>query len=246
VNRNEFRQAVDKIEPDQGLEQRLALKMQPKPHPAFAWKTVLAVCMSVVVIFGCTVVFQKITPYFMQAKSAYSTPKATSASTAAKFKEVIKIETQRVIYENTAALINNADLILIGTPINDIEDEQAINNFTLRDIKIEKVIKGNVIGDHMLIGEIATVKNGTTLYIECAHYSVAQKGKHYLFILARGNSPLVDDHFFIMSINQGKFNIDGTDREEIEKCDNLDPQFAALKKEVLEIYAKEIEEYGAK
>ena len=68
-------------------------------------------------------------------------------------------------------------------------------------------------------------------------YSVAQKGKKYIFFLKKGYT----GDYFIMAVNQGKFNVDGTDsKEALKSQNNNEPQYGKLKNEVLNKYSKDM------
>lgn len=170
--------------------------------------------------------------------------------------KVITVQKDHLVYDSVKELADDVDLIILGEPINDITQDEGVINyytgahanperksissfFTLRDIKVHKVLKGSVPDDMMKIGEgVAIVEgtNGKELLIS-SDYSMAQKGNKYLFFLKKGYT----GDYFIMATNQGKFNVDGKDAGEIQKYkEETDPQIFRLKKEVLETYSKDI------
>ena len=148
-------------------------------------------------------------------------------------------ESSHVLFDDAQLLADTADLILIGEPNNDISNDKIYNPtdghpYTLRNIKVYRVIKGEALDKNMDIIENARIENDTIIHP--SDYSVLQKGKKYIFFLKKVST---HDYYTIMSGNQGKFNIDGSDEKEKEK-ETEDNQFNQLKKSVLDLYSKEI------
>ena len=100
--------------------------------------------------------------------------KSLSSQSANNLKyETISITADHVLYKSVEELENDSDIILIGSPIKNLDEEEAVVNYytgkgapggkavssfhTLREIKIDKVLKGTVTDITMRIGESAAL-----------------------------------------------------------------------------------------
>lgn len=148
-----------------------------------------------------------------------------------------------ITFDNVEQLEKSVDLILVGSPLKDFSDlEPTIEYneygrygeyFTITDIKIDKVIKGDCSTDIVLVSQrVAFDKNNNTLIIneDC---SIMEKDKTYILFLDKIET--MKDAYSIIGVNQGKFNIDGTDDEEKSK-EMENPQYKNLKESVLGKY----------
>lgn len=173
--------------------------------------------------------------------------------------ETIIVQSDHVLFSSAEELENNSDIILLGSPTKNFEEEEPILNYntekgvpggkvvssfyTPREIKIDKVLKGSVSDEIMRICEVAAFvksEDGKTkkLY-NFEENSISKKGSKYIYFLKKGSYDL----YYINSINQGKFNIDGSDEDEKAKVEDKTYQYKYLKIEVLSKYANEIDSF---
>jgi hypothetical protein len=156
-------------------------------------------------------------------------------------------EAYYISYENVADRVQNADMIieatLAGTPQNFVVNDKDgfISGYTLSNIQINKVFKGNAkfsAGQSINIREpYFVVENGlmpgkTELTME--DYTKMQQDSRYILFLQWNEANNVYD---ISSLHEGKFNIDGKDVKEVEKSTH-NVQYKKLKDAVIENYAK--------
>lgn len=147
-----------------------------------------------------------------------------------------------VIYDSEEKLFEYADLVVTGTVCNDLsEDESVISKvegnhmvdfYSVSPFKIEKLIKGvsnekiiNVYQPIAITREIAISKTKYTI----AGYTEMKKKSKYIIYLEEVSS----GYYSVISIDQGKFNVDGTDKDEI-KAHSKKEQVKKLKEQALE------------
>ncbi len=101
----------------------------------------------------------------------------------------------------------------------------------MREVKIYKVIKGDITLDTMKVGEAAALVEESTgkELIVIDGVVPMQKGCKYIIFLKKSN---VIDDYFIAGVDEGKYNID--DKDTLEK------RISNLKDEALAKYDKEI------
>jgi hypothetical protein len=160
----------------------------------------------------------------------------------------VALASDHILYYNAEDLIKYSDLVIIGTPTKDLEQESPYTKYyndyvitdfyTLRNIKINKVLKGEYSDKTINALEnaaIITNANHQQELLVQEDYSVMQKGKKYLLFLKI--NPKGD--YSTVAINQGKFNIDNSDMEEKESSEK-NKQLNELKKLVLDRFKEEV------
>jgi len=149
-----------------------------------------------------------------------------------------------LLYANANELEKNADLIIIGHTQKDFKEFPGTINYnengrysdyyTVTDLKITKVIKGQYPKDTIFVTQRAALDKDKNILIINEDCSIMEKGKLYLLFLKKLD---LKDTYGIMSINQGKFNIDNTDTKEKEKeKGESGVQYRNLKEDVLKKY----------
>lgn len=146
--------------------------------------------------------------------------------------EEITVHGSHVTYKTADELEKNADLVVLGTPLNNFEDREhyttkfsdgAIQDFyTLTNIRIEKVIKTN---NDPAIKQANTIKfvEPLTLFqtmdgkkkLIRDEYKEVKKGSKYIFYLKKNTF----GNYSIINLNNGKFNTDNTDSKDLESDD---------------------------
>lgn len=156
----------------------------------------------------------------------------------------LKVYGDHLLYTNANELEKDADLIVIGHTQKDFKEFPATINYnengrysdyyTVTDVKITKVIKGQYSKDTILVTQRAALDKNKNILIINEDCSIMEKGKPYLLFLKKID---LKDTYGIMSINQGKFNIDNTDTKEKEKeKGESGVQYRNLKEDVLKKY----------
>lgn len=162
--------------------------------------------------------------------------------------KVIKPQASHVLYNDVDTLTNFADLIIVGQPEKDFSeytptikytDTGRFEDFhTTTDIKVLKVLKGDYTLKSIPVDQHAALisypfKLQKDLMIS-EDYSVMQKNNKYLLFLKKYESG-----YCIISINQGKFNVDNLDSNE-KLIANQYKQYGELTQAVLSKYANKL------
>ncbi len=147
-------------------------------------------------------------------------------------------------------LTSEAALIVIGSPEKDFPSCKPVITYkgvgifdifyTLRNFKIERVLKGNKELDSVEIAEPAALIRADLLKFQkdifaLADYTPMEKGMRYLLFLKEDSGW----GYIIMGIHQGKFNLDGQDALE-KKAVEKNRYYQYLKVTTLEAYKNEI------
>ncbi|MFF2886481.1 hypothetical protein [Paenibacillus sp. NPDC057967] len=127
-------------------------------------------------------------------------------------------------HPTSQALFSGADLVVVGSPIKDFEDREVLSKetstgilmyiATSTEIKVEKVLKGpkedavdlNVIEP---VGLKQTFKGKERITIE--GYTAMKRGSQYLIFLSKNTF----GQYGVINMQAGKFNLDGTDPNEL-------------------------------
>lgn len=150
-----------------------------------------------------------------------------------------------VLFDRVEELEKIADLIVVGKPAKNFIENQPVvvrdpegfisDYYTLTPIEIKKVLKGSNINKEITILEPAVIieqpaTRNKVIWMR-DDYSLLQKNSQYLLFLKRVDA----GSYSIISINQGKFNLDLTDLEE-QKIERKSLQYSNLKAKVLGKY----------
>jgi hypothetical protein len=118
------------------------------------------------------------------------------------------------------------------------EDGKITNYYTLSSVKVKKVLKGNIDSKMKVIGVLqsgALVSEGQEQYVMATEgFTPLDKGSKYLLFLKEIDGslfPELSGMYSVISVNQGKFNLDKSDKQE-ESSEAKDPQYRALKEKV--------------
>jgi len=142
-------------------------------------------------------------------------------------------------YPTGKALFSNAELVVVGSPLKEFEDRElhlsrfsngAIEDIaTFTEIDVEQVIKGPE-GDatnlkvYEPIGVYQTFKGKERIAYE--GYTAMKKGSKYLIFLSKNTY----GQYSIINMQSGKFNLDGTDHEDMAEDSHIKQRiFAELK-----------------
>jgi hypothetical protein len=136
----------------------------------------------------------------------------------------------------------NQSIVVIDSTYNSI-----VSEYTVTPVKIKKVIKGSITENIVNVIQAAAVvqEEGKSSYITAAEgFTPLEKNGKYLLFLKQLDSqtfPNMANFFSIMSVNQGKFNLDKTDSRE-DQYESKDSQYKSLKLKILKKFLKETQE----
>lgn len=162
----------------------------------------------------------------------------------------IQISSDHVIYESTDQLIEYSDLIIVGQALQGIEEAEPtfvyhsegriMDFYSIFAVKSLKVLKGDVDSKNVsVLHSVALLsspyKASKDLFIR-EDVTPMEKGNKYLLFLAKTDIPGV---YSIISLNQGKFSIDGLDAKE-NMAEATDEQFKKLKTDALTKFAAQL------
>ena len=152
------------------------------------------------------------------------------------------------IYENAEELESYADLIVVGKTNQDFEQGQSVvfknplskrglgisGFYTLTPFEVKKVLKGSIAQPQIPVAQAAALidipNQEQKKLLKIDGYTLLKKNSSYLLYLKQMREP---GRYSIVSVNQGKFNIDKTDKEE-EALSEKDKQYRDLKSQVLQ------------
>jgi hypothetical protein len=150
----------------------------------------------------------------------------------------LTIQGKHVYYNNVDDLEAKADLIIVGASLKEFSEYiptiiynefgRYENFYTITDVKVSKVLKGQYQNNTIPVLQNAAIDKKEKVMLVDDGYSVMEKNKGYLLFLKK--SPL--DGYYILGINQGKHNIDNTDNNEKETM-KIDSLYKKLRQEVL-------------
>lgn len=150
----------------------------------------------------------------------------------------LTIQGKHVYYNNVDDLEAKADLIIVGASLKEFSEYiptiiynefgRYENFYTITDVKVSKVLKGQYQNNTIPVLQNAAIDKKEKVMLVDDGYSVMEKNKGYLLFLKK--SPL--EGYYILGINQGKHNIDNTDNNEKETM-KIDSLYKKLRQEVL-------------
>jgi hypothetical protein len=167
--------------------------------------------------------------------------------------QIVKIQAYIPGYQNIDDLASASSNIIIGVPENDILDDKTVtiyatsektnitqiaDEYALRRIRVEEVIKGDIIDSYIMIAEGCAAVNSGKLFLTDDYYP-SQKGMRYIFFLKSKRS----DFYSIIAGIQGKYNIDGKDTLEKSMTETNNTSYIKMKTDVIEKYADIINKY---
>lgn len=123
-------------------------------------------------------------------------------------------------YSSAQELYEQADLVVIGATNQRFLERKQVRHaaealqsdfYTLTTIAVDKVIKGQLAGSNLDIGEPVTYSQslGGISKITRPNYRELQRGSKYLLFLKKNN----EGCYVVMSAGLGKYNVDETDPE---------------------------------
>lgn len=161
--------------------------------------------------------------------------------------QILEIPASHATFNSVEALENYADLIIVGRTTKALEEGQPIirrdsagyikDFYTVTPFEIKKVLKGPkksnteipVIQPAVTIAQPGQ-QNMTVMITE--GFSLLKKNSSYLLYLKQVDE-VAQEMYSVVAVNQGKFNLDKTDREE-EAIAQEEQQYSSLKAKVLE------------
>ena len=134
-----------------------------------------------------------------------------------------------ISFENEQALFEAADMVFIGMPLDTFTDgeeryydvnlqelkgvEGSTYRYTVRDIKVIEMLKGDKSLDTVSVADDAVVKemyDGKQVIDGlCENSHIAKKNVKYIYYLVKSNSEEMD--FYFTAYDEGLINIDGLD-----------------------------------
>ncbi|OPY58029.1 MAG: hypothetical protein A4E55_01202 [Pelotomaculum sp. PtaU1.Bin035] len=151
----------------------------------------------------------------------------------------VTIHGSHAYYSSAKDMETKADLIIVGTPtkaFNDCTPTITYNNsgryenfYTITDIRISKILKGEYKDDIVPVAQNAAIDKREKIMLIDDDYSPMEKDKKYLMFLKKNQS---NGFYYILGVNQGKHNIDNFDNNEKELLEN-DTHYKKLRQEVL-------------
>lgn len=153
----------------------------------------------------------------------------------------VEVEANYVLYDSEEQLHNFADVIAIGNASSELKDDKVVTKknemgrlddfYTITPFNIQKLIKGEIQDKTININQPAAIIKDTDrsdIKVKLQGYSELKKNSKYVLYLKKSS----DGSYSIISVTQGKFNLDGTDSEENEKV-SKNNQVMQLKDQVL-------------
>jgi hypothetical protein len=125
------------------------------------------------------------------------------------------------------------------------EDGKIIDYQTITPVKIKKILKGNTQDKVISVSQrgVVIVANSQPFVMTTEGFTPLEKGSKYiLFLKAIDTStfPNMAGIYSIISVNQGKFNLDKSDKQE-ESHETKDPQYKKLKEKIGNKYKQEFD-----
>lgn len=158
--------------------------------------------------------------------------------------KTVEVHGNYVLYNNVENLENYADAIIIGSVTSELKDNKVVttknvngrldNFYTITPINVKKVIKGDIVNRTINVNQpVAIIKDSDNSDIKLVleDYSELKKNANYVLFLKKAT----DNSYSIVSVSQGKFNLDDTDADEKNIASN-NSQLNELKQKVLKKY----------
>lgn len=156
----------------------------------------------------------------------------------------IEIPSSHVIYKDIDQVASRAELIILGQSLQSINEAEPrftyhaggrVEDFySIYKVKSLRVLKGDTDSDTISVLQGAALlsspyKAAKDLVI-LEGVTPMEKGNKYLLFLTETRQPGM---YSVISLNQGKFSIDGLDQKEVAE-ESRNPQFKGLKAEALQ------------
>ncbi|MFB7157313.1 hypothetical protein [Lysinibacillus sp. NPDC056232] len=156
----------------------------------------------------------------------------------------VDIHARYVEYDTADKLHQDADIVLVASPIDDFanrehhstefEDGTLQDFYTLTNLNVERIIKqpeGINIGSQMQVIEpvsIITEADKQQTKVAADGYREMKQGKRYIVFLK--NNGMGD--YSVINMNNGKFNLDGGDAQDVPTDANEKAFKERLKKDI--------------
>lgn len=149
----------------------------------------------------------------------------------------VYVSSDYIGYSTGNRLLNNAELVVIGTPIKDFSDREVhltelpkgfvADIVTFTEINVEKVLKGpeeDAVNLTVIepIGVYQTFKGKKRIAYE--GYTEMKKGSKYLIFLKKNSY----GQYSVINMQAGKFNLDGTDSDDSKGSPSKQRMFTEL------------------
>jgi hypothetical protein len=155
--------------------------------------------------------------------------------------KTVVVDANYVTYNSEEDLRNFADVVVIGTVSTDLKEDKVVTTkndlgrlddfYTITPFKIQKLIKGDVTDKTIYINQPVAITKDTDnsdVKVVLDGYSELKKNSKYVLYLKKSSV----GNYSIVSVTQGKFNLDDTDKEEKDKIAE-NKQVSQLKEKVL-------------
>ena len=175
---------------------------------------------------------------------------ASSKNEALSIIPVQRFLGNHAIFDSVEELETISDLIIVGKATTDLGQDKSVvvrnsngeieNFYTLTPFQVNKVLKGSTTDKEVKVLQAVAITEQSeqqpkTMLIK-DDYSTLKKNSFYLLFLKQVDAvefPSLAGTYSIVAINQGKFNLDKSDKEE-EANEQKDDQYKNLKAKVLD------------
>ncbi|KMY49982.1 hypothetical protein [Peribacillus loiseleuriae] len=245
---NKIKQEVDKIDIPKELHKRSEmgiLKAKNERQRSRKRNNVkgIVVAAGLLVSIG---IFSLVNNNFIKNSTTPNPDQNTVAVTESATDSIrtVDIEANYFVYETVDKLSQGADIILVASPIDDFANREhrstkfedgAIQDFyTLTNLNVEHIIKqpkGMNIGSQMQVNEPVSIiteadKQQTKVTVE--EYREMKQGRRYIVFLKNNGM----GGYSVINMNNGKFNLDGGDAQDIPTNTNEKAFKERLKKDI--------------
>jgi hypothetical protein len=212
-------------------------------------KLLMATAISVTVVLGLNRTNAQVKPSAQNAAQASEQPLAVGMEKIEGF-DVIRTPGQIIAPRSFEAMVNTADLIVIGRPSQSIAESTAIikrdsegylnSAASQTAFKVSQVLKGTIDSKNILIGQQAAIvkEKGDASYsmITLEEYQPLVKNAKYILFLKKG----LDGRpwYFPLGVYFGKINLDGNDQG--EKKANFAQEVRVIQAAALKRYQAEV------
>jgi hypothetical protein len=200
-------------------------------------KILIALSVSAMVSIGLI----KTNAQVIQSKQPIHIPQPQKSPISAEQIEginVLRTSGQIVAPRSFEAMVESADLIVIGRPSQSLTESTAIvkrdsagyldSAVSQTEFKVSRILKGKVDSKTILVGQQAAIvkENGDTvpLIVKLEDYQPLVKNAKYILFLTKGLNGR--SWYFPAGVYFGKINLDGKDQA--EKNTNFAPEVRAI------------------
>lgn len=158
---------------------------------------------------------------------------------------VTVVQSNHVVFHEVEDLENYADLIVVGQVKTDLKEDKKVvteNQFGRRDdfytitpFHVNQYLKGETDTKVIDVVQPLVLTSFDKLLLQEGYSQLKKNSKYILFLKETQQEGL----YSIVAVNQGKFNLDGTDTEE-QKVHEAEGQVKVLKDKVLKTYKDKI------